>query len=98
MKKKSRSEKRYEMAKPTIYWKRSEIYRVPGPREYTFGRILNIIGTIIGVTLVASIIFALSSCSMTQNQIEMEYQIDKLYNQYSYERDSIIIEYNNKPN
>ncbi len=97
MKKKSRSEKRYEMAKP-IHWKRSEAYHVPGPKEWTISRVLNIIGTIIGVTLVASIIFALSSCSMTQNQIEMEYQIDKLYNQYSYERDSIIIEYNNKPN
>lgn len=95
---KSRSEKRYEMAKPKIHWKRSEMYHVPGPKEWTISRVLNIIGTIIGVTLVASIIFALSSCSMTQNQIEMEYQIDKLYNQYSYERDSIIIEYNNKPN
>jgi|TARA_R110002073_G_scaffold262410_1_gene425462 hypothetical protein len=97
MKKKSRSEKRYEMAKP-IYWKRSEVFPVAPPKAWTVSRILDTIGMIIGVALVASIIFALSSCSMTQNQIEMEYQIDKLYNQYSYERDSIIIEYNNKPN
>jgi hypothetical protein len=96
MKNKSRSAKRYEMAKP-IHWKRSEPFHVPGPREYTFGRILNIIGTIIGVTLVASIIFALSSCSVTEKQMQMEYEIDKLWLDYSYKRDSIIIEYN-KPN
>ena len=35
---------------------------------------------------------------LKEKQVQMEYEIDKLYNKYSYERDSIIIEYNNKPN
>ena len=96
MKNKSRSAKRYEMAKP-IHWKRSKPFHVPGPKKYTVGRILNIIGKIIGVTLVASIIFALSSCSVTEKQMQMEYEIDKLWLDYSYKRDSIIIQYN-KPN
>lgn len=94
MKNKSRSEKRYEMAKPKIYWKRSEMYHVPGPKELTLGKVLNIIGTIIGVTLVASIIFALSSCSVTEKQAERDYELERLYLEYSYQRDSIIIEYN----
>ena len=93
MRKKSRSEKRYEMAKP-IHWKRSEAYHVPGPKEYTFSRILNIIGTIIGVTLVASIVCALSSCSVSEKYAQRDYELEKLYLKYSYERDSIIIEYN----
>ena len=88
--------KKDKKSKP-IYWKRSEVFPVAPPKAWTVSRILDTIGMIIGVALVASIIFALSSCSLTQNQIEMEYEIDKLYNQYSYERDSIIIEYNNKP-
>jgi len=93
MKKKSRSAKRYEMAKP-IHWKRSKPFHVPGPKEYTAGRILNIIGTIIGAILIASIIFALSSCSITEKQAERDYELERLYLEYSYQRDSIIIEYN----
>jgi hypothetical protein len=98
MKKKSRSEKRYEMAKPTIHWKRSEAYKVPGPKEWTFERVLNRLGLILGLVLLGFVLFSLVSCSMTEKQVQMEYEIDKLYNKYSYERDSIIIEYNNKPN
>ena len=97
MKKKSRSETRYDMAKP-IHWKRSEAYHVPSPKKWTFERVLNRIGVILGIVLLCSILFSLTSCSMTEKQVQMEYEIDKLYNKYSYERDSIIIEYNNKPN
>jgi len=93
MKKKSRSAKRYEMAKP-IHWKRSKPFHVPGPKKYTVGRILNIIGAIIGAILIASIIFALSSCSITEKQAERDYELERLYLEYSYQRDSIIIEYN----
>lgn len=90
--------KKDEMAKPAIHWQRSEAYKVPGPKEWTVSRILNIIGVMLGFVLLAAVLFSLVSCSMTEKQVQMEYEIDKLYNKYSYERDSIIIEYNNKPN
>ena len=50
--------------------------------------------------LIAAIflIIFLSSCgtltSMTEKEKELEYKIDKLYLEYSYQRDSLIIEYN----
>ena len=59
-----------------------------------FERILNRIGYIIGVGLLTSIVFALTSCSLTNEQMQMEYEINKLYSEYSLQRDSIIIKYN----
>ena len=50
--------------------------------------------------LIAAIflIIFLSSCGtltpMTEKEKQLEYEIDKLYLEYSYQRDSLIIEYN----
>ena len=50
----------------------------------------------ISVGLITFLILTLSSCGsykMTPKQIELNYQIDKLYNEYEYKRDSLLIEY-----
>ena len=90
--------------KEKAYWTRSvkytgdkTSYLVPKPKKWTFEDILNRIGVIIGIILLIFIVCSLSSCSVTEKQAQMEYEIDKLWLDYSYKRDSIIIEYN-KPN
>ena len=57
----------------------------------------------IGVMLIIALIIILcTSCGvltpMTEKEKELEYKIDKLYLEYSYQRDSLIIEYNNTKN
>ena len=72
-----------------------KVYHVPKPPvKWSFEWILNKIGLLIGLILAASVIFALSSCTITERQAERDYELEKLYLQYSFKRDSIIIEYN----
>ena len=57
-----------------------------------------------GLILLTTVIMAMSSCGinrgLTNEQIEhrnnIDYQLDKLYLEYSYERDSLIIEFYKK--
>ena len=57
-----------------------------------------------GLVLLTVVIMAMSSCGinrgLTNEQIErrnnIDYQLDKLYLEYSYERDSLIIEFYKK--
>lgn len=69
-------------------------HHVPKPKKWTFDYILNRIGVLIGISLLVSILFALSSCSVTEKQAERDYELERLYLKYSFQRDSIIIEYN----
>ena len=61
-----------------------------------FETMLDGFGALIGIIIVAMILFALTSCGtfkMTEKEKELEYKIDKLYLEYSYKRDSLIIEH-----
>ena len=56
-----------------------------------------------GLVLLTTVIMAMSSCGtskLTNEQVEhrnnIDYQLDKLYLEYSYERDSLIIEFYKK--
>lgn len=83
--------KKDKMAQP-IHWKRSKPYHVPKPKKFwTLNRTMSIICSI-GIIL--TLMFVLTSCSITKEQAELEYKIDKLYLEYSYERDSLILEHN----
>ena len=46
--------------KEKVYWKRSEIYRVPGPNEWSFERVLNRLGLILGLVLLGFVLFSLT--------------------------------------
>jgi len=47
------------------------------------------------IGLLVLVLIILTSCSpkLTPKQIEIEYEIDKAYLEYSYQRDSLIIEF-----
>lgn len=52
---------------------------------------------LIYILILISIIVLLSSCGtfkMTEKEKQVAYELDKLYLDYTYKRDSIIIEYN----
>ena len=60
---------------------------------------VNWIRVVLFITIVVSSLILLSSCSskFTPYQVEIDYELDKLYLEYSYQRDSLIIEfYRNK--
>ena len=65
-----------------------------------FETIINSFGALIGIAIIVMILVALTSCGtftkMTEKEKELEYKIDKLYLEYSYKRDSLIIEYHKK--
>ena len=66
-----------------------------------FETIINSFGALIGITILVIILLALTSCStfiMTEQEKELNYKIDKLYLDYSYKRDSLIIEHHNIKN
>ena len=46
--------------KEKVYWKRSQVYHVPGPNKYSFERVLNIVGLILGLTLLGFVLFSMS--------------------------------------
>tara|TARA_R100001463_G_scaffold47404_2_gene96280 strand:- start:1181 stop:1477 length:297 start_codon:yes stop_codon:yes gene_type:complete len=74
-----------------------KVYPVAKPKKWTFDYVLNRIGIIIGLSMLLAVIMALSSCGtfkMTEKEKKVNYELDKLYLDYSYKRDSIIIEYN----
>ena len=50
---------------------------------------------ILFITIVVSSLILLSSCAynVTPRQAKIDYELDKLYLEYSYERDSLIIEF-----
>jgi hypothetical protein len=53
---------------------------------------------IIGI-IIMSIFCLLTSCGtykMTEKERQINYKLDKLYTEYMYQRDSLIIEYNKK--
>ena len=66
-----------------------------------FEKNLNRIYTISGIILIIVVIMAMSSCGinkgLTTEQInkrnEIDYKLDKLYLEYSYKRDSLIMEF-----
>jgi len=76
-------------------------YHVPKDNPWSFDRILNKIGYIIGLYLLISLLFALSSCgSLTklsdnelQRRAEIQHEIDILYTEYKYKTDSLWIQY-----
>jgi len=47
------------------------------------------------VILIIGVVIFLSSCSpkLTPHQIQIDYELDKAYLEYSYQRDSLIIEF-----
>jgi|TARA_R110000851_G_scaffold293955_1_gene448568 hypothetical protein len=52
---------------------------------------------IVFILILIAIAFSLSSCGtfkMTEKEKTVNYELEKLYLDYSYKRDSIIIEYN----
>jgi|TARA_R110000851_G_scaffold157095_2_gene299896 hypothetical protein len=77
--------------------KNRKTYHVPKPKKWTFDYILNRIGVLIGLGLILTIILCLSSCGslrMTEQDKITNYEIDKLWLEYNYKRDSILIEHN----
>ena len=50
------------------------------------------------VVLVIGVLIFLSSCSpkLTPRQVEIDYELEKAYLEYSYQRDSLIIEFYKK--
>ena len=66
-------------------------------------RNLNRLGVIIGITMLTVVIMAMSSCGinrgLTSEQVEernkIDYELDKVYLEYSYQRDSLIMEFYN---
>ena len=69
-----------------------------------FESILNGFGALIGITIVIMILVALTSCGttrLTEDQIshrnEIQYEINKVWSEYSYKTDSLWIEYHRKP-
>lgn len=73
------------------------IYPVPKPKKWTFERVLNRIGIIIGIAMLIAVVSGLSSCGslrITEQDKITNYEIDKLWLEYNYKRDSILIEHN----
>ena len=67
-------------------------------KNNTLDKILNTFGVLLGVGIIIFILMTLTSCGtftkMSDKEKELEYKIDKLYLEYSYKRDSLIIEHN----
>ena len=71
-----------------------------------FERNVNRIYTLSGILLIIIVIMAMSSCGvnrgLTNTQIEqrnkIDYELDKVYLEYSYKRDSLIMEFYNIKN
>ena len=67
-------------------------------------KIVNTVYITGGLVLLTVVLMAMSSCGvnrgLTNEQVErrnnIDYQLDKLYLEYSYERDSLIIEFYKK--
>ena len=67
-------------------------------------KVVDRIGVIIGITMITMVIMAMSSCGvnrgLTNEQVErrnnIDYQLDKLYLEYNYQRDSLIMEFYKK--
>ena len=58
----------------------------------------NSLGLLI-MTIVCILIMILTSCGttkLTERQVNIDYELDKLYLEYSYQRDSLIIEFYKK--
>ena len=54
---------------------------------------------IIVMIIVTILLITLSSCGtnrLTERQVQIDYELDKLYLNYSYQRDSLIIEFYKK--
>jgi len=52
-----------------------------------------------GLVLLTTVIMAMSSCGtsrLTEQQVNIDYELDKLYLEYSYQRDSLIMEFYKK--
>ena len=69
-----------------------------------FESILNGFGALIGIAIVVMILVALTSCGtmrLTDDQVshrnEIQYEINKVWNEYTYKTDSLWIEYHRKP-
>jgi hypothetical protein len=64
------------------------------PTEYGKSTFVTMFILLLGVLL----IFSLTSCSqeLTPRQTQIEYELEKSYLEYSYERDSLIIEFYKK--
>lgn len=64
------------------------------PTEYGKSTFVTMFILLLGVIL----IFSLTSCSykLTPHQTQIEYELEKAYLEYSYERDSLIIEFYKK--
>lgn len=66
-------------------------------KNTTFEKTLNIFGIVLGISIVIFLIMTLTSCgtltTMSDKEKELEYRIDKLYLEYSYQRDSLILEH-----
>tara|TARA_R110000824_G_scaffold14863_2_gene62935 strand:+ start:1769 stop:1969 length:201 start_codon:yes stop_codon:yes gene_type:complete len=57
------------------------------------------ISVILTMILVTVLVMVLSSCgtyNLTERQTKIDYELDKLYLDYSYQRDSLIIEFYKK--
>jgi len=58
----------------------------------------NSLGLLI-MTIICILIMILTSCGtsrLTERQVNIDYELDKLYLEYSYQRDSLIIEFYKK--
>jgi hypothetical protein len=70
----------------------------------TFEQVLNKLGIAIGTMIIIMIIFALTSCGLTtqltdtqlEHRNKIQYEIDKVWSEYSYKTDSLWIEYHKK--
>ena len=54
---------------------------------------------IMAMIIITILIIILSSCGttkLTEQQVSIDYELDKLYLEYSYQRDSLIIEFYKK--
>ena len=66
-------------------------------------KVVDRIGVIIGITMITMVIMAMSSCGinkgLTNEQVDqrnkIDYELDKIYLEYSYQRDSLIMEFYN---
>ncbi len=64
-----------------------------------FEKNLNRIYTISGIILLILVIMSMTSCGtsqLTQRQVEINYELDKLYINYKYKSDSLINEFYKK--
>jgi len=59
-----------------------------------FERNVNRVYTLGGLVLLITVVMAMSSCAtqLTQREIEINYELDKLWIEYKYESDSLINE------